>query len=879
MRGDIVWPLVGRDEEIAVLTDLLDDPGRPGLVIAGNPGTGKTRLALEALKKAREKGWPAMSVAATSSAASIPLGAFAPLLSSDDPGAVTFQGLRQAAEAIADGDRTMVVVDDAHHLDPASATLLHHLAMDPRVLVVATVRSRAPAPDAVVALWKDGLAIRLELGKLSHDESATLLKMALSADVDAAAAHELWVASSGNPLFLRELVRAAVAGGVLVEDNDVWMLNGRLQVPSTIEDLVGVRLGETTPPEQDALYALAFAETIGLDLLRQLHPRVDMARLEQRGLIRLDHDGRRRPVTLTHPMYGQVLRERAPGTLAVQVARLFAGAIEGHGARRREDALRVATWRLEAGGETDSALAATAAQQSYHAGDFELAERLARSALSGHRTPSSASLLLAQLLDERGEHAGAEAWSGSIDTRSLSPEARMRSALLRSDNLFFGLGREEEAQRVLAEAERIPGISTAEVTANRAWIELHTGQVAAALARVGSVEPASTEGRVAVGIVKAWTLALLGDTTGALHTAEQAACLEDAPTYTGVSRHEGFLQLARCHANLCAGLLDEAARIAEAGLAGTIDGSPAFLRARWTTLLGGIGLERGHVATAVSWFRQAAALQHRLRQFGLLRANLAGLALAAAQAGDVPEAAATIRELDQLPATPERLFDVDALLAGAWTAAARGERSTAIEILRDTAALASEAGLVPIEARVQHDLVRLGDLKEAAARLAELSGLTDSATVDARARHAAACVSGDPEQVEVSARTLEHLGLELLAAEAFASAATGYRREGRRRAHGCVRRAADLRRRCEKARSPAMRSENLVAPLTPREREVVTMAAGGLPSKLIAERLDIKTRTVDNLIQRAYVKLGVHSRDEASEELKLDSHQSLDVIQ
>jgi DNA-binding CsgD family transcriptional regulator len=58
--------------------------------------------------------------------------------------------------------------------------------------------------------------------------------------------------------------------------------------------------------------------------------------------------------------------------------------------------------------------------------------------------------------------------------------------------------------------------------------------------------------------------------------------------------------------------------------------------------------------------------------------------------------------------------------------------------------------------------------------------------------------------------------------------------------------------------------EASVSPLTDREREVVALAARGTPSKEIAEALFISVRTVNNLIQRAYVKLGVSSRAEAA---------------
>jgi hypothetical protein len=392
MLREFVWPLVGRDEELALIADLLGDTVRLGVVIAGVAGAGKTRLALEVLAMARKAGLAGVQVVGSRTAATIPLGVFAPLLPTRHSEAGrTFEGLQWAAEALverAGGRRMVLVVDDAHHLDAASATLVHQLAVDGPVFVVATVRSGEPAPDAVTALWKDGLAPRLELQVLSHDETAALLGLALAGEMDVATSHRLWVASGGNPLFLRELVLAAVDGGVLAEESGVWTLGGRLQVPPSIQDLVGQRVTGMTPAARAPLYMLAFADALGLELIRALHPEADLEALEQRGLIRLDHDGRRRPVALTHPMYGEVVRAQAPATTAVTVARRLTTAVEGLGARRREDALRVATWRLVTGGEAEPGLLTTAAKQAYHAADFDLAERLARAALATEVQPA-----------------------------------------------------------------------------------------------------------------------------------------------------------------------------------------------------------------------------------------------------------------------------------------------------------------------------------------------------------------------------------------------------------------------------------------------------------------------------------------------------------
>ena len=58
-----------------------------------------------------------------------------------------------------------------------------------------------------------------------------------------------------------------------------------------------------------------------------------------------------------------------------------------------------------------------------------------------------------------------------------------------------------------------------------------------------------------------------------------------------------------------------------------------------------------------------------------------------------------------------------------------------------------------------------------------------------------------------------------------------------------------------------------MARLTLREREVPMLAASGVPSKVIAARLFVSARTVDNHLQAVYTKLGVTSRDELAASL------------
>ena len=105
------------------------------------------------------------------------------------------------------------------------------------------------------------------------------------------------------------------------------------------------------------------------------------------------------------------------------------------------------------------------------------------------------------------------------------------------------------------------------------------------------------------------------------------------------------------------------------------------------------------------------------------------------------------------------------------------------------------------------------------------------------------------------------IGVNLLAAEAAAEAAHAYRAAGRRSsALAASRRAATFVAGCEGAHTPALDLLTQPPDLTPREQEIAGLAARGLTSRAIAERLVISVRTVDNALQHVYGKLGLTSR-------------------
>ena len=165
------------------------------------------------------------------------------------------------------------------------------------------------------------------------------------------------------------------------------------------------------------------------------------------------------------------------------------------------------------------------------------------------------------------------------------------------------------------------------------------------------------------------------------------------------------------------------------------------------------------------------------------------------------------------------------------------------------------------------DLVRTGG-EDTSARLRELASVCDSPLVSARARHVAALRSRDATELANVASDFEAMGAMLLAAEAASGAGEEFDRAGDRRAAAAVRRrSTELADACEGAATPALFHARPAVPLSGREREIVRLAAAGLASKEIADRLFLSVRTVNNHLQHAYTKLGVSSRAGLAEAL------------
>jgi hypothetical protein len=412
------WPLVGRTGDLERIATALPDPAVRVVHIVGDAGTGKSRLAQEALALAELDGFPVAHVTATSSAATVPLSILGPLLppsaGSGDPAAVLDRVAAHVRD-LADGSRLVVHVDDVDLLDAVSGTVLARLWQEGVALVVATQRAGTTTPDVLVAEARRGGVQRLDLADLPRTSVATLLHQVLRGPVSAGAEHALWTASGGNPLFLRELVTGAVLGGRLSASDGVWVLDGGLDVTGGLAGLVAGRLGHLDAVARELVDLLALCGPLGVDELATAYPLDVLEQLEAGGVIAVKVDRRRQEVGLAHPVYVQVVREELPRLKARRLLMDQLARSEAYGSRRRGDALREAVWRLDATGTADAALLVQGAQLARGAHDYALVERLASAALL-LEPDVRASTLLGEALYEQGRFADADELLAAADT-------------------------------------------------------------------------------------------------------------------------------------------------------------------------------------------------------------------------------------------------------------------------------------------------------------------------------------------------------------------------------------------------------------------------------------------------------------------------------
>ncbi|MCX5425280.1 LuxR C-terminal-related transcriptional regulator [Streptomyces sp. NBC_00078] len=303
---ELPWRFTGREDELELIRRSLT-AGHHGIVVTGPVGCGKTRLVAEAVR-----GSDRARAAGTPETRHIPFAAFAHLL----PEAVSLHRAVQLLSGV-----RLLVVDDAHLLDDASAALVHQLAVHGRTRLVVVAADGGPHPGAISRLWTGELLPRLALEPLPREDMEQLLAAGVGGSLEPLTLNRLHQLCQGDLRLLHDLVDAVREHGLLTRlpETDAWAWRGPVPVTATVRERTVQVLEGPGPEERRTLERLAFGEPLPLHL-DDFEPRdLDhLENLEAGGLIHIDDSGM---IRLRHPLHGPVLRAAAGRLRASRLAR------------------------------------------------------------------------------------------------------------------------------------------------------------------------------------------------------------------------------------------------------------------------------------------------------------------------------------------------------------------------------------------------------------------------------------------------------------------------------------------------------------------------------------------------------------------------------
>lgn len=313
--------LVGRAAEWQVLASELAQLGAGGpggtIVVAGEPGIGKSRLVAELAAAAPGAGVVVWQAQAEAIEQHTPYHAWLPLLAQlgaparmveeleheptlpllnamwplDLPETERTRGLapqirsEQLAALVVGwlrrcqaGRPTLVILEDAHWCDSASWQLALRLqqGLDRPLVVVATRPLVEPVPEGYRELAARA-AHCLELGMMADAEALELVRRRLAiAELPDAVAAWICERAAGHPYFCEELAHALREGGMLEEVGGTWRLAvepGLLRLPDSIQGLITSRIDRLEPVPQLAIkVASVIGRCFSLATLRDVYP-------------------------------------------------------------------------------------------------------------------------------------------------------------------------------------------------------------------------------------------------------------------------------------------------------------------------------------------------------------------------------------------------------------------------------------------------------------------------------------------------------------------------------------------------------------------------------------------------------------------------------
>ncbi|WP_108637611.1 helix-turn-helix transcriptional regulator [Mycobacterium numidiamassiliense] len=857
--------LTGRDSELGAIRRALSTAGkRSGVVIAGPAGVGKTWLAREVLRRAEASGERTNWIVGTDSAHALPLGAFIGSLGEAMSNPLTdVRRVINSFVAHQRRGRVVVGVDDAHLLDGLSALVVHQLAQSGGVRLVVTVRTGGDEPDAVTALWKDGLLERLDLEPLSAAATREVIESGLDGPIDARCAARFQKLTGGNALFLRQLLADQVAAGRMRKTAGVWMWDGDVAVSATLSDTLGRQMGRLNAGTAVVVDTLSQCEPLAVEVLCDLAPRSDVAAAERMGLVSIERTGTGLMARLAHPLFGELRRASAGELYLSEIRGRLATRLGNHGDADMQATVRRALLRLESDLDPDPGLYLESARHAMTLLDLDLADRFASAAARAGAPGAAGVRAMNLVLLGRGEQAEAAlremAGADLVDGHHW--------ATVRAANLIWMLGRPQDAAVILdgladpANAPESPA-QLAERLAVRACLDAVSArcELAAETARTALDFPA-LPGFHAMMASLALIMAMgaLGEVDELARVAEQA--LRRATTSFQASHMRYWFGAVYGRACRLTGQIDEFVSTADQ-LADAARDIPGLAYANLAFLLGNAQLARGAVGDAARLVHEAVAgVQRHSVTTGLRPATYFALAEAHAKLGQSDEANDAVAQARSC--VPEDfLFMHTALsLAGGWAMAANGRLNEAVASAREAAQLARDRGQPTHELACIQAAAQWGDASQTA-RARELAAALSLPLAAAVAAHVEALLTGDGEGLLAASAAYRGIGDRAAAADAAAQASVAFDGgQNHRRALYAAALARELADECGGLHTPALRTPAGLK-LSGRQRDVIELVVAGLSNRQIADQLVMSVRTVEGHVYRACQRVGAQSREE-----------------
>jgi len=874
-----VWPLIGRENLVAAVLSHLADPTCSGVLLIGQSGVGTTRLLDEVHSHYSAQGRFANRVVASRAMHSSPFGALAPaipgsLRTGDAPldSMELFERLRkmvgQPRSAV---HRFLACVDDIRWLDEASLGLLTQMVVGKLATVVATAHENDLLPDAILTLERGCAIRRITVPPLTRLETLELLDLALAGPVDGTTGRELAEACQGNPLYLAELVDGSVATGVLATVLGTWTLSGPPVITARLSRLLDSQLSLLDAHGRDLIELLAFAEPVVVAALESAGLLPAALALEAAGLLATDPSDPTK-VRLVQPLIASQVRARISPLrrhrLLPRAIRLVAP--DGHekdtGTDSGDDpanAVRLALWRLECGDLVSVAELERAAVISRMSHDFETIEELTSAAV--HLEPTLNTLLLqAEALFDLCRFDQADEVMRQADALVDDDDGRLRLAIVRHRTLLWG--RHDGAASVRALEETI---AVLQVPAMRDFARIaiantvvFSGDPSAVARLAATIEVDGELERCALCFPRAVAGLLEGRLVDAVAVGREgverrARFPESAPV-----GHPAIFGLALSMALIDHGSFDEAEPLLADGYTRAVEQHIPQLHV-WLTLARGRSLlTQGRLGDARRWFMEARSVADQARFPMGLRIALTGLLACAGQVDDLEGARLIERALRELP-DDHGLMWPQRHLGHAWFAVVDGRPSDALTELLLGAAEAAERGECMLQLEMLYEAARVGHARAVSSQFNAVAAKCDGPLFAARGHFVRGVAGGDAVELAAAEKRFAGLGVWVGAAESAAELARVLHRNGRPRdSQGAANRSLQYVNDLKMVVTPMLRHSSNPADLSPREREIALLAAGGVASKAIAQQLGLSVRTVSNHLQNAYLKLGISDRDD-----------------